>query len=154
MNTIVEIVDRLRAAGKTVATAESITSGHLQTELASISGASDVFKGGLTAYQLPIKVKLLYVDQELAVKTDCIDIEVARQMARGALNLFGSDYAIATCGYAEQKEGSPYAFFAIVDAAGAIACSERVELSGGRVEAQKQAARLALETFKELLRKS
>ncbi|MDF7798977.1 CinA family protein [Pontiellaceae bacterium B1224] len=152
MNSVVEILNLLRSAGKTVATAESITAGHLQMELASISGASDVFKGGVTAYQLPVKVKLLGVDETLAEQTDCIDIEIARQMARGALKLFDSDYAIATCGYAENEENKPYAFFSIANAAGTISHSERVELSGDRVAAQKQTAKVALDKFKELLR--
>lgn len=150
-DTAEQIRKLLLRAEKTVSTAESITAGHLQAMLTSVSGASDVFVGGITAYKLPVKVKLLGVDKVLAAQTDCIDIEVARQMAFGALALFDSDYAIATCGYAEKENGKPFAFFAIADASGAINHSERVNLSGGRVEAQEQTARLALEKFIELL---
>lgn len=153
MNTIVqEIKKRLMAADKTVSTAESITAGHLQAILSSEPGASNIFQGGITAYQRAVKVTTLGVQDELAKATDCVDEEIARQMAQGALKLFKSDYAIATCGYAEIDGAAPYAFFAIADAAGTINHSERVELSGNRVEAQQQTARLALECFEKLLR--
>ncbi|MDF7825654.1 CinA family protein [Pontiellaceae bacterium B12227] len=140
---------------KTVSTAESITAGLLQSELASVSGSSKTFKGGITAYKLSVKAKLLNVDIDLAHDTDCVDEEVARQMAIGALKLFESDYAIATCGYAEKYEEqdikSPFAFYAIADIKQNVIFSTRVELAGKRVEAQKQTAQLALKRFLELL---
>ena len=153
MNTVAkEIKELLLEAGKTVATAESITAGHLQAMLSSVSGASNVFQGGITAYQRSVKVTVLGVDDELAKATDCVDEEIARQMAAGALALLKSDYAISTCGYAELDGTEPYAFFAIADASGQIKHSERINLTGGREEAQKEAARLTLEKFVELLR--
>ncbi|MEI6890990.1 MAG: CinA family protein [Pontiella sp.] len=153
MKTIVEkIKDLLLKKGKTVSTAESITAGHLQTQLASISGASDFFHGGMTAYQRSVKVEMLGVENERAKATDCVDEEIARQMARGARILFQTDYAIATCGYAEHEAHQPYAFFAIADATGTLDFSMRINLTGNRIEAQQQAARLALEQFEKLLR--
>ena len=153
-NNVQEIKDLLLAKGKTVSTAESITAGHLQAMLSSISGASDFFQGGITAYQRSVKVDVLGVDDELAKATDCVDAAIAQQMAQGALKLFKTNYAIATCGYAEKENGKPYAFFAIADASGTINHGERVDLCGGRVEAQEQTARRALERYEELLEKS
>ena len=151
MSTIAEILNLLRAEGKTISTAESITTGYLQSMLASVSGASDVFKGGITAYTLPVKVELLNVDEVLAKKTNCIEEEIACQMAQGALKLFKTDYAIATCGYAEIDEGNPYAFFAIAEAPTSILYSNRIELHGDRIAAQKQTAKHALEKLHKLL---
>lgn len=151
MNNVAEILDLLRTADKTVATAESITAGHLQSRLAAVSGSSDVFQGGITAYQRAVKVGLLRVDEALAERTDCVDEEVARQMALGALKLFQADYALATCGYAEREDGDPYAYFAIARAPAEILFSTRIELSGSRIEAQKEAAERTLKTFLELL---
>ncbi len=119
--------------------------------LTSVSGASDVFMGGITAYQRSIKVEQLDVDDILARRTDGVDEEVARQMALGALKLFHTDYALATCGYAERKEGNPYAFYAIAGAANGILISEHIELKGSRTEAQDEAARTVLEAFCKLL---
>ena len=135
-----------------MATAESITAGHVQAMLASVSGASEVFKGGLTAYWRSVKVELLGVDDDLARRTDCVDEEIARQMAQGALKCFTSDYALSTCGYAERENGAPYAFWAIAGADGNVS-SGRLELSGSRIEAQTQAAQMVLEQFLKLLNK-
>src|SRR6201995_3308066 len=85
----------------TVAAAESLTSGPLQALLGSISGSSEYYLGGVTAYTLEQKVKLLGVDRATAQAVDSVSREVTQQMALGALNLFGSDWAIATTGYAE-----------------------------------------------------
>jgi nicotinamide-nucleotide amidase len=147
-----EIKELLLGAGKTVAAAESITAGHVQALLTSVPGASNVFRGGITAYQAPIKVELLGVDAALAERTDCVDEEIARQMAKGALKLFKSDYAIATCGYADREEGNPYAFFAVAQQPGTILHCERIELSGSRVDVQQQTAQKALNVFAALLR--
>lgn len=151
MKLVADILNALRADKKTVSTAESISTGYLQTRLGSVSGASDVFKGGITAYQQPVKVDVLTVDQDLAEKTNCVDEEVARQMALGALNLFKSDYAIATCGYAETDEGRPYAYIAVTEAPDHCLFSSRIELAGERIEAQQQTAELALKTLATIL---
>ncbi len=152
MNPIEEILRLLRAAKETVATAESVSVGYLQTMLGSVSGASDVFKGGLTAYWRSVKVDQLGVDDELAQRTDCVDEEIARQMALGAMEMFQSTYALATCGYAEQDEGKPHAFYAIAHAQKGLLCSRRIELSSGRIHAQQEAAQIVLDRFLELLR--
>jgi nicotinamide-nucleotide amidase len=152
MEKVAEIQELLRAANKTVSTAESITAGHLQSRIASVSGASDVFKGGITAYWKSAKVGLLGVDDALAEKTNCVDEEIARQMALGALRRFHTDYALATCGYAEREDGGPYAYVAVARAPAEILLCTRIELSGSRIEAQREAAERALSKFHELLR--
>jgi nicotinamide-nucleotide amidase len=140
---------------ETVSTAESITTGHLQTKLASVSDASKVFKGGITAYQESVKVDHLDVNQALASEHNCVHEKVAEQMAQGALSMFKSDYAISTCGYAEpypeQGITKPFAYIAIVSKKEGLLVAEKVNLSGTRVDAQTQAAQIALEKFVELL---
>lgn len=155
MKNIDELLDLLRNTNKTVSTAESITAGNLQRMLASVSGASDVFTGGITAYKLPVKVQLLGVDEIQASATNCVDSKVAEQMALGALKLFKTDYAIATCGYAEpyptEQITEPFAFISIASSDIGILSSERVTLSGNRTEAQQMAAQIALELFRDKL---
>ena len=48
---------------RTLAVAESLTSGRLQSRIGAITGASNFFLGGLTAYSLEQKVVLLGVDR-------------------------------------------------------------------------------------------
>lgn len=157
---ISEILNLLRNNGKTIATAESITAGHVQSMLASVSGASDVFKGGITAYKQSVKTDVLAVNTTLATQTDCVDPEIARQMAKGALNLFNSDIAVATCGYAEpcpkQQIYQPFAYLVVAErgegTSSVIREEKRVNLSGSRSEAQKLAASIAISMLRDTLK--
>lgn len=93
-----------------VAAAESLTCGRVQAKIGSVSGASAYFRGGITAYSIEEKVRLLGVDRALAEAVDSVSREIAEQMARGACLAFGSDVALATTGYAEPNpsRGVPY----------------------------------------------
>lgn len=107
----------LRAPRRTIAAAESLTAGHVQARIAAVSGASLYFLGGLTAYSLDEKVKLLGVDREAAAGVDCVSAAVAGQMARGVCALFGADVGVATTGYAEPAPAAgvtvPFAWWAV-----------------------------------------
>ncbi len=99
----------------TLAVAESMTCGRVQAGIGSISGASDFFLGGITAYTLDQKVRHLRVKRKAAAKVDCVSADVAEEMARGVCRLFGSDVGVATTGYAEPsaKARVPYAWWAL-----------------------------------------
>jgi nicotinamide-nucleotide amidase len=85
----------------TLAVAESISCGHLQATIGAVSGASEFFLGGLTAYTIPQKMRHLGVDRVHAEMVNAVSPEVTAEMARGACAFFGSDLALATTGYAE-----------------------------------------------------
>jgi nicotinamide-nucleotide amidase len=55
------------------------------SELAKITGASDVFRGGVLMYATPLKHKLLGVDTDVVME-GVVSSKVARQMARGVHN--------------------------------------------------------------------
>ncbi len=96
----------LRAPRLTLAVAESVTCGRVQARIGEISGASEFFLGGLTAYALEAKARHLGVERAMAAACDGVSAEVVAQMARGAAALFGADVGVATTGYAEPiKEG-------------------------------------------------
>ena len=107
----------LRAPRLTLAVAESLTAGHAQARVAAVSGASEFFLGGLTAYSLEQKVRHLGVDRAAAKKVNCVSAEIAEQMARGVCGLFGADVGVATTGYAEPSAADgvamPYAWWAV-----------------------------------------
>jgi len=102
----------------TIAVAESLTAGLLQSKLASSSGSSAYFLGGLTAYTLEQKVQHLCVDRKIAEACNCVSVQVAEDMAFGATLLFGADVGVATTGYAEPDPSrgvlEPMACFAIL----------------------------------------
>ncbi len=101
----------------TLAAAESLTAGHVQARIAAVSGSSEYFLGGVTAYSLDQKVRLLGVDRAAARKVNCVSAAVAEQMAVGALKLLGADVAVATTGYAEPSPADgvavPHAWWAV-----------------------------------------
>lgn len=96
-----QVGTKLRASGKSIAVAESLTAGKLQDALASVSGSSSYFRGGFTAYTLDLKVAVLGVSREIAEECSCVSTVVAYQMAAGIQKLCGADIGIGTTGYAE-----------------------------------------------------
>lgn len=107
----------LRQPRLTLAVAESLTCGQVQAAIGAVSGASNYFLGGVTAYSLAQKVKLLGVNRAHARRVNGVSQRVAVEMAQGACVLFGADVAVATTGYAEpnRAEGirAPMAWWAL-----------------------------------------
>jgi len=142
-----------RRPRQTLATAESMTSGGLQARLGRISGASHFFLGGITAYNLNQKVRHLKIGRAAAAKVDCVSEQVARQMAKGACRLFGSDWGLATTGYAEPNTttATPYAYWAIARKQRIVAAG-RIDCPGcQRAAAQDRVCAGVLEQFLRVL---
>ena len=93
--------DLLLARGWTLCVAESLTAGHVQANISSVSGSSQYFLGGMTCYTIDQKVALLGIDSVHAAAVNCVSQTVARQMAAGVRTRFGADVSIATTGYSE-----------------------------------------------------
>ena len=134
-----------------VAAAESLTSGRVQGLLGSISGASEFFCGGITAYSLEQKVKLLGVNRKTAESADSVSETVAKEMAIGAIQAFGADWAVATTGYAETAPERgvmiPFAWWAVArhHAQDLAVTTGRVECPGlDRIQAQQHIAEVVL----------
>ena len=118
MSPAVELNRLMRRAPRlTLAVAESLTCGQVQARIGAVAGASEFFLGGLTAYSLDRKVRLLGVNRAHARRVDCVSQRVAVEMALGAVELFGADLAIATTGYAQPKAAAgvkvPLAWWAL-----------------------------------------
>jgi nicotinamide-nucleotide amidase len=149
-----------RAPRRTLAVAESLTSGRIQARIGSISGASEFFLGGVTAYSLQQKVVLLGVDRAGAEAVNCVSASVAEQMARGACVLFGADIGLATTGYAEPASAlGVYVPFAWWAAARRLPGGDfeviraKAEFPGlSRIDVQEHVAKLALDSLEDWLR--
>jgi len=139
----------------TLAVAESLTSGRLQARIGAISGASEFFLGGMTAYSLEQKVRHLGVDRAGAEAVNSVSATVAEQMARGACALFGSDIGVATTGYAEPSEkwavDEPFGWWALarrIPSGSFDILRGRVDCAGlSRVDAQERVAAAALDAL-------
>ena len=95
-----EIVQGYAAAGKTCATAESLTGGLIGSRITSIPGSSDVFKGGVVSYVNDVKRTLLAVDGAILDADGAVSRATAEQMARGAREALSVDVAVSATGIA------------------------------------------------------
>lgn len=95
-----EILYKLYESGKTIATAESCTSGRIGEVITAVPGASAYYKGGTICYSDEAKSKVLGIDADLIAEKNAVSEEVAKEMVKGIINLLGTDYAIATTGFA------------------------------------------------------
>ncbi len=93
------LADLLGSKGWTVGTAESATAGMVASRLASISGASEVFRGSVVAYAPDLKGSLLEVGSDV-LAGGVVTEGVAAAMAEGARRTLGVDVAISTTGSA------------------------------------------------------
>ena len=93
-------LDLLRAAGATLATAESLTGGRLAALLTAVPGASAVYRGGVVAYASDVKVDVLGVPAAVVERYGVVSPECAGEMARAVRGLTGSTYGLSTTGVA------------------------------------------------------
>ncbi len=96
----------LKEKNKTVATAESCTGGHIGHKITSVAGSSEYFQGGVISYSNDAKMNILKVNPQIIETYGAVSEETVREMAMGALNLFGTDYAIAVSGIAGPDGGT------------------------------------------------
>ncbi len=148
-----EVVDALRARGETVSTAESLTAGAVSSAIVTISGASDVFVGGITAYRDEIKISHLDVDPAILNEHSAISEEVAVAMAQGAMKSFGTTWGIGTTGVAGPNPLDGHPVGAVwVAIQGPVCQSIELSLSGERESVRNAATASAIATFARILR--
>jgi nicotinamide-nucleotide amidase len=108
VETMEQVVVRLaRAAGKTVATAESCTGGMVASRITNVSHSSEMFRYGWVTYANEAKMTELGVPAGLLEKHGAVSAEVAQAMAGGALRGSGADLAVAVTGIAGPTGGTP-----------------------------------------------
>ena len=148
-----EVVAALRARGETLSTAESLTAGSLSSAIVTISGASDVFVGGITAYRDEIKISHLALDPKLLADHTAVSEEVAVAMAQGALKSFGTTWAIATTGVAGPNPLDGHPVGAVwVAIQGPVCQSIELSLSGERESVRNATTASAIAPFARILR--
>ena len=148
---------QLTEIGKTVATAESCTGGLIAERFTTNAGASKYFKGSIVSYTKEIKVNVLKVSEDIINKHSVVSAEVAEAMAKNALQIMHSDFAIATTGNAgptkdDTEEGLGIVYIAI--ATKDKVYSEQFSFGNHRVKVINKAANKAFEMLqKEILKK-
>ena len=148
MDEAARVIRLLTQRGETLATAESCTGGLLGKLLTDIPGASAVYLGGVISYAYAVKERLLGVDSDLLRVKGAVCEEVALQMAKGARERFGADFALATTGNAgpgadEKNPNVGEIYVACASERGTVC--QKLQLSGTREENRVETCKAALE---------
>lgn len=148
------VLQQCRERAYRIAVAESCTGGLLGARLTSVPGSSDVFHGGIIAYDDRVKVHQLGVDPETLREHGAVSEQVAREMAAGISRLMRAQVGIAITGIAGPGGGTaekPVGLVWIaVSADGTVRTSHRVH-PGNREEIRERAAQTALDLVRRML---
>ena len=151
------ILEEARARGVSLAVAESCTGGLVAARLTSMPGASDVFLGGLVAYDNDVKAARLGVPEETLAAHGAVSAETAAAMAAGAREAFGADVGLAVTGIAGPGGGTPEKPVGLVylhAQAPDVADSAEIRFSGDRETIRRRAATAALHLVRRVLAQS
>ena len=102
-----ELVEILKAQGKTATMVESCTGGVVAGAITSGFGSSAVFEYGFVTYSNDAKTALVGVPAELFPEFGAVSENVARAMADGALARSGADIALSVTGIAGPTGATP-----------------------------------------------
>jgi len=100
------LLDRAKARGLLIATAESCTGGLIAATLAAVPGASAALERGFVTYSNEAKSDLLGIPASLIIAHGAVSREVAIAMALGALERSPADLAVAVTGIAGPSGGT------------------------------------------------
>ena len=106
-NLIDRTVRRAIASKRTIATAESCTGGMIGELITAMPGSSASYAGGAIVYSNAEKVRQLGVAQATLDAHGAVSEATVIEMARGAQERFGVDYAVAVSGIAGPDGGTP-----------------------------------------------
>jgi nicotinamide-nucleotide amidase len=141
----------LRAAGKTLATAESCTGGLIAKLITDVPGSSACFLGAVVAYADQVKQALLSVPPKMLALHGAVSEPIAVAMAEGARSALGSDYALSTTGIAGPEGGTqakPVGTVCIALASEAGTVVQTVRLAGDRESIRLRAALAAMDMLR------
>lgn len=141
------VLDMCRAKVIRIAVAESCTGGMLGARITAIPGSSDVFIGGVLAYQNTTKVEMLGVEPSDVETHGAVSEAVAVAMARGVRRRLSADIGISITGIAGPGGGTPEKPVGIVWIAldGRVSGARGLRLIGDRAEIRQRSAQAALD---------
>ncbi|MBU5267728.1 competence/damage-inducible protein A [Virgibacillus proomii] len=104
-----KVVALLAKQQKTIAAAESLTGGLFAEKLTAVSGASNIFHGGIVSYTNHVKEYTLGVSKKTLQTKGAISEECAKEMAEQIAHKLGASIGISFTGVAgpTEMEGHP-----------------------------------------------
>ncbi len=134
--------------GKTLVTAESLTGGGIGAAITGVSGASEVYKGGIISYTNWVKEHILGVSARTLEVHGAVSVQTAEEMAVGARKLLGADVAVSVTGLAGpggDDYGNPVGTVCIGYSSEAESFAVCRHFEGDREAVRNQTIRAALE---------
>ena len=147
------VIDIARRSGVSIAVAESCTGGMVGERFTAIPGSSDVFLGGVIAYDNSVKRSLLGVSDHDLSELGAVSEEVAVQMARGIRERLEAGIGIGITGVAGPGGGTAAKPVGMVwvALAGIGETARCLRLFGTRQEVRQRAAQAALDMVRRAL---
>jgi nicotinamide-nucleotide amidase len=147
------VLDECRARSLRLAVAESCTGGLLGARITAIPGSSDVFVGGVLAYDNSVKTGILGIDRNDLATHGAVSERVAVGMAGGVRSRLSSDVGLAITGIAGPGGGTPEKPVGTVWIAldGPAMRAVGLRLIGDRTEIRERAAQAALDLLRRQL---
>ena len=142
-----------RKRGVRLAVAESCTGGMLGSRITAVPGSSDVFLGGVIAYDNAVKRELLGVSDADLEEHGAVSEEVASAMAGAVRRMLKADIGVGITGVAGPGGGTAAKPVGMVWVAidGPRAEARCLRLFGTREEVRQRAAQAALDMIRHAL---
>lgn len=148
------VLDLCRGKGITIAVAESCTGGMLGQRLTAIAGSSDVFQGGIIAYENEVKRNQLGVSEEILKTHGAVSVECAAAMASGVRRSLGTKIGVSITGIAGPGGGTaekPVGTVCIAIDGEGVSGAKALRLIGDREEIRQRSAQSALDMVRRAL---
>jgi len=156
MQIIETIGDHLKKTGCKISTAESCTSGYISSLLTSIAGSSTYFEGSMVVYSNKAKINVLGVEEDIIDTYTEVSDAAACRMAERIKEVMGTEYSIATTGYADVDgygtETNPPGTIYVAISTPTETIVKRLELNGTRSRNVYIAAMEALDMILESIK--
>ena len=95
-----KVVKKFKEAKLTLSFAESCTGGWLSKIITEISGASEIFMGGVCSYSNEVKQNVLGVKEETLKLHGAVSEQTAREMSEGITKLMKTSVGVGVTGIA------------------------------------------------------
>lgn len=144
----------LKKNNKTLSIAESCTGGMISGRLTNVSGVSSVFMNSIVTYSNEAKMKFINVKEDTLAKYGAVSAETALEMAKGIMQVSGTDIGLSVTGIAGPEGGTadkPVGLFYIGIAIRDVVETHRFCYPGNRERIRNNATIKALDILRKKL---